>query len=195
MPQKRIIIAITGATGAIYGLRLLQVLRSETGVETHLIITPAGAATVRQELGREPAELRALATVGHGHREIGAPIASGSFPVDAMVIAPCSMNTLAAIAQGISSNLVTRAADVMLKERRRLVLLARETPLSLVHLRNMMAVTEMGGLVAPPAPAFYTAPATLDDIVDHTVGRTLDHLGLPELATDLVKRWQGLHRS
>ena len=191
---RRIIIAITGATGAIYGLRLLQVLRPETGVETHLVITPAGAATIRQELDMEPAALRALAAVNHGHREIGAAIASGSFPVDGMVIAPCSMNTLAAIAQGISSNLVTRAADVMLKERRRLVLLARETPLSLVHLRNMTAVTEMGGLVAPPAPAFYTAPATIADLVDHTVGRTLDHLDLPELAAGLVKRWQGFGR-
>ncbi|MFZ5654505.1 MAG: UbiX family flavin prenyltransferase [Pseudomonadota bacterium] len=191
---RRIVIAITGATGAIYGLRLLQVLGADPGLETHLVITPAGAATVRQELRMEPAELRALAEVSYGHREIGAPIASGSFPVDGMIVAPCSMNTLAAIAQGISSNLVTRAADVVLKERRRLILLARETPLTLVHLRNMITVTEMGGVVAPPAPAFYNHPADISALVDHSVGRTLDLLGLPELAAGLVRRWQGLGR-
>ena len=189
--SRSIILAITGATGAIYGLRLLQVLKTSAAVDTHLIITPAGAATIRHELDMEPGELKALATVSYGYREIGAPIASGSFPTDGMVIAPCSMNSLAAIAHGLSANLVTRAADVILKERRRLILLARETPLSLVHLRNMTAVTEMGGLVAPPAPAFYNGPETIADMVNHTVGRTLDLLGLPELAADLVTRWQG----
>ena len=143
----------------------------------------------------EPAELKALATVSHGYREIGAPIASGSFATDGMVIAPCSMNTLAAVAHGLSANLVTRAADVTLKERRRLVLLARETPLTLVHLRNMTAVTEMGGLVAPPAPAFYNDPASIAEMVDHTVGRTLDQLGLSELGAGLVRRWAGFERS
>jgi len=192
---RRIIIAITGATGAVYGLRLLQVLAADPALETHLVITPAGAATIRQELRMEPAELKALATISYGHREIGAPIASGSFATDGMVIAPCSMNTLAAVAHGLSANLVTRAADVTLKERRRLILLARETPLTLVHLRNMAAVTEMGGLVAPPAPAFYNAPASISEMVDHTVGRTLDQLGLAELGAGLVRRWAGFERS
>lgn len=191
---RRIVLAITGATGAVYGLRLLQVLAADPALETHLVITPAGAATIRQELHMEPAELKALATVSHGYREIGAPIASGSFATDGMVIAPCSMNTLAAVAHGLSANLVTRAADVTLKERRRLVLLARETPLTLVHLRNMTAVTEMGGLVAPPAPAFYNDPASIAEMVDHTVGRTLDLLNLAELAGGLVTPWEGLEQ-
>ncbi|MAS40289.1 MAG: 3-octaprenyl-4-hydroxybenzoate carboxy-lyase [Porticoccaceae bacterium] len=191
---RRIVLAITGATGAVYGWRLLQVLAADPALETHLVITPAGAATIRQELRMEPAELKALATVSHGYREIGAPIASGSFATDGMVIAPCSMNTLAAVAHGLSANLVTRAADVTLKERRRLVLLARETPLTLVHLRNMTAVTEMGGLVAPPAPAFYNDPASIAEMVDHTVGRTLDLLNLAELAGGLVTPWEGLEQ-
>jgi polyprenyl P-hydroxybenzoate/phenylacrylic acid decarboxylase-like protein len=140
----------------------------------------------------EPAALKPLASVSHGYREIGATIASGSFTTAGMVIAPCSMNTLAAIAHGLGGNLVTRAADVTLKERRRLVLLTRETPLTLVHLRNMAAVTEMGAVVAPPVPAFYTAPASLEDLIDHTVGRTLDHLGLGALGAGLVQRWRGL---
>lgn len=188
----RLIVAITGASGAVYGVRLLQVLRDAPGLETHLVISPAGAATLRQELGMEPAALKPLASISHGYREIGATIASGSFATAGMVIAPCSMNTLAAIAHGLGSNLVTRAADVTLKERRRLVLLTRETPLTLVHLRNMATVTEMGAVVAPPVPAFYTAPASLEDLIDHTVGRTLDHLGLGELGAGLVQRWRGL---
>ncbi len=189
---KRLIVAITGASGAIYGVRLLQVLRDAPDVETHLVLSPAGAATLQQELGMEPAAVKALATVSHGYREIGATIASGSFVTAGMVIAPCSMNTLAGIAHGLGGNLVTRAADVTLKERRRLVLLTRETPLTLAHLRNMTAVTEMGAVVAPPVPAFYTAPAGIEDIVNHTVGRALDHLGLGELAADLIQRWRGL---
>lgn len=189
---KRLIIAITGASGAVYGVRLLQVLRDLPGIETHLVISPAGAATLRQEVGMEPAELKTLASVGHGYREIGATIASGSFVTAGMVIAPCSMNTLAGIAHGLGGNLITRAADVTLKERRRLVLLTRETPLTLAHLRNMTAVTEMGAVVAPPVPAFYTAPASIEDIVNHTIGRALDHLGLGDCVTGLVQRWRGL---
>jgi len=189
---KRLIIAITGASGALYGVRLLQVLRDLPGIETHLVISPAGAATLRQEVGMEPAELKTLASVGHGYREIGATIASGSFVTAGMVIAPCSMNTLAGIAHGLGGNLITRAADVTLKERRRLVLLTRETPLTLAHLRNMTAVTEMGAVVAPPVPAFYTAPASIEDIVNHTIGRALDHLGLGDCVTGLIQRWRGL---
>jgi 4-hydroxy-3-polyprenylbenzoate decarboxylase/2,5-furandicarboxylate decarboxylase 2 len=189
---KRLIIAITGASGAVYGVRLLQVLRDLPGIETHLVISPAGAAPLQQELGMEPATLKALASVSHGYREIGATIASGSFVTAGMVIAPCSMNTLASIAHGLGGNLITRAADVALKERRRLVLLTRETPLTLAHLRNMTAVTEMGAVVAPPVPAFYTAPTSIEDIVNHTIGRTLDHLGLGDCVTGLVQRWRGL---
>mgnify|MGYP001182254363 CR=1 FL=1 len=189
---KRLIVAITGASGAIYGVRLLQVLRDVPDVETHLVISPAGAVTLQQELGMAPAALKALAAVSHGYREIGATIASGSFVTAGMVIAPCSMNTLAGIAHGLGGNLVTRAADVTLKERRRLVLLTRETPLTLAHLRNMTAVTEMGAVVAPPVPAFYTAPAGIEDIVNHTIGRALDHLGLGACGAGLVQRWRGL---
>jgi 4-hydroxy-3-polyprenylbenzoate decarboxylase/2,5-furandicarboxylate decarboxylase 2 len=192
---KRLIVAITGASGAVYGVRLLQVLRDLPGIETHLVISPAGAATLRQELGMEPAALKALASVSHGYREIGATIASGSFVTAGMVIAPCSMNTLAGIAHGLGGNLITRAADVTLKERRRLVLLTRETPLTLAHLRNMTAVTEMGAVVAPPVPAFYAAPASIDAIVDHTTGRTLDHLGLGDCVTGLIQRWRGLRET
>lgn len=189
---KRLIVAITGASGAIYGVRLLQVLRDVPDVETHLVISPAGAVTLQQELSMAPAALKALASVSHGYREIGATIASGSFVTAGMVIAPCSMNTLAGIAHGLGGNLVTRAADVTLKERRRLVLLTRETPLTLAHLRNMTAVTEMGAVVAPPVPAFYTAPASIEDIVNHTVGRALDHLDLGACGAGLVQRWRGL---
>ncbi len=189
---KRLIVAITGASGAIYGVRLLQVLRDVPDVEIHLVISPAGAVTLQQELGMAPAALKALAAVSHGYREIGATIASGSFVTAGMVIAPCSMNTLAGIAHGLGGNLITRAADVTLKERRRLVLLTRETPLTLAHLRNMTAVTEMGAVVAPPVPAFYTAPTSIEDIVNHTIGRTLDHLGLGDCVTGLVQRWRGL---
>lgn len=189
---KRLIVAITGASGAIYGVRLLQVLRDLPEIETHLVISPAGAATLQQELGMEPAAVKALAAVSHGYREIGATIASGSFVTSGMVVAPCSMNTLAAIAQGLSGNLIARAADVALKERRRLVLLVRETPFTLAHLHNMTRATEMGAVVAPPVPAFYTAPTSIDDIVNHTVGRVLDHLGLDACGAGLVRRWRGL---
>lgn len=190
MANQRFIVAITGATGAIYGVRLLEVLRAVDGIETHLIMSPAGALTARTETGRDRDSIGALADVVHSHRDIGASIASGSFLTAGMIVAPCSMRTLAAIAQGFSDNLISRAADVVLKERRRLILLPRETPLNLAHLRNMVAVTEMGGIIAPPMPSLYTRPQTIDDVINQMVGRLLDLLGVTE--PDLVPRWQGL---
>ena len=185
---RRIIVAITGATGAVYGVQLLKRLGAMPGVETHLVLSDAASLTLHQELGLQRRDAEALAHVVHRNRDIGASIASGSFQTDGMVIAPCSMKTLAAVAHGLSDNLVARAADVVLKERRRLVLVARETPLNLAHLRNMTAVTEMGGIVFPPVPAFYTRPDSLDDVVDHTVGRLLDLFDLPH--DGLVRRWE-----
>ncbi|AMP36494.1 MULTISPECIES: UbiX family flavin prenyltransferase [Ralstonia solanacearum species complex] len=190
---RRIIVAITGASGAIYGVRLLQVLqglRDSAGVESHLLMSPAGLMNVQHELHMTREEVEALAHVVHNVRDIGATIASGSFAAEAMVVAPCSMKTLAAIAHGLSDNLIARAADVTLKERRRLILMVRETPLNLAHLRNMTAVTEMGGIVFPPVPGFYQRPKTIDDLVDHTVGRVLDLLGLPQT---LAASWPGLY--
>jgi polyprenyl P-hydroxybenzoate/phenylacrylic acid decarboxylase-like protein len=188
---RRLIVAITGASGAVYGVRLLQALRASGAVESHLVISSSGLMTAQQELDLRRADIEAFADVVHNARDIGATIASGSFRSAGMVVAPCSMKTLAAIAHGLADNLVARAADVILKERRRLVLLARETPLNLAHLRNMTAVTEMGGIVFPPVPAFYTRPRTLDDIVDHTVGRLLDLFDVPH--GGMVKRWEGMN--
>jgi len=187
---QRIIVAITGASGAIYGVRILQALRAIGGCESHLVLSSAGGLTAQQELDMSRADIEALADVVHSSRDIGATVASGSFATLGMVVAPCSMKTLASIAHGLADNLVSRAADVVLKERRRLILLARETPLNLAHLRNMVAVTEMGAIVAPPVPAFYTRPETLDDLVDHTVARVLDLLELDHAVA--VKRWAGL---
>lgn len=187
---QRLIVAITGASGAIYGVRLLEQLRALPGWETHLVLSNAGVLTASEELGLKRAEIEALADVVHSVKDIGAAVSSGSFRTAGMVIAPCSMKTLAGIAHGMADNLVTRAADVVLKERRRLVLLARETPLNLAHLRNMTAVTEMGGIVFPPVPAFYTRPTSLDEVVNHTVGRVLDLFDIEH--RDLVQRWQGL---
>jgi len=190
MNKKRLIVAITGASGAIYGVRMLQILARLDDWESHLVLSASGVLTAVHELGMQRAQIEALADVVHNVRDIGASIASGSFRCDGMAVAPCSMRTLAAIATGLADNLVSRAADVMLKERRRLVLLARETPLNLVHLRNMTTVTEMGAIVLPPVPAFYNHPASIDDIVDHTVGRTLDLFGVEHAG--LVQRWQGM---
>ncbi len=187
-PCRRIVVAITGASGAIYGLRLLQRLQALPGVETHLVVSDAGWTSLRHETDCEPSVVHALASQVHDVRDIGASIASGSFGANAMVVAPCSMRSLAAIAHGLSDNLVTRAADVMLKERRRLVLMARESPLHLGHLRNMVAVTEMGAIVCPPMPAFYLHPQSVDDIVDAGVARVLDLIDLPHAQA----RWQGL---
>ncbi|MNS97369.1 Phenolic acid decarboxylase subunit B [compost metagenome] len=192
VPQ-RLIVAITGATGAIYGVRLLQVLQGVAGVETHLLISPAGVMNLQHELDISRAQVEALAGVVHNVRDIGATIASGSFRAHAMVVAPCSMRTLAAIAHGLSDNLITRAADVTLKERRKLVLMVRETPLNLAHLRNMTAVTEMGGIVFPPVPGFYQKPQSIAELVDHTVGRVLDLVDLPEIGQTLAPSWGGLN--
>ncbi|KAB2901644.1 MAG: UbiX family flavin prenyltransferase [Burkholderiaceae bacterium] len=192
MSRKRLIVAITGASGAIYGVRLLQVLRAMSDWETHLVMSASGALTAAQELDIKRSEIEALADVVHNVKDIGAAVSSGSFRTAGMVVAPCSMKTLASIAHGLADNLVSRSADVVLKERRRLVLLARETPLNLAHLRNMTAVTEMGAIVFPPVPAFYARPTTLDDMVDHTVGRVLDLFDIEH--ADLVQRWEGLRR-
>jgi polyprenyl P-hydroxybenzoate/phenylacrylic acid decarboxylase-like protein len=187
--KRRIVVAMTGATGAVYGMRILQELRRIDDVETHVVISKAGLLSAASELDVGRRELEALGDVAHAEKNIGASIASGSFKTDGMVIAPCSMRTLAAIATGVTDNLVARAADVVLKERRRLVLLARETPLTLVHLRNMVTVTEMGGVVFPPVPAFYARLDSLDAMIDQTVGRVLD---LFDIDSPLVRRWSGV---
>ena len=188
-PVKRIIVAISGASGAVYGVRLLQLLRGVPGVQTHLTVSEAGWLNLQQELDLTRADVEALADVSYPVHNVGAAIASGSFRCDGMVVAPCSMRTLAAVALGLSDNLITRAADVMLKERRRLILMVRETPLNLAHLRNMTSVTEMGGIVFPPVPGFYHRPQTIDEMVDHTVSRVVDLLGLPQPD---APRWAGL---
>jgi flavin prenyltransferase len=188
-PPRRLIIAITGATGAIYGVRLLETLKRTGGVETHLLISGAGWLNIQHELKLTKDEVHPLADVVHSVRDVGASIASGSFATDGMIVAPCSMKTLASIAHGLSDNLIARAADVTLKERRRLVLMVRETPLNLAHLRNMTAVTEMGGVIFPPLPAFYNNPASIDEMVDHTVARVLDMFAI---GTPHAPIWQGM---
>jgi flavin prenyltransferase len=186
--SRRVIVGITGATGAAYGVKLLQRLRA-TGHETHLVASPAGMLNVHHELGLGRKALESLSDVAYNPADVGASIASGSFATQAMVVAPCSMKSLSAIAHGFSDNLLTRAADVTLKERRRLVLLVRETPFNLAHLRNMVAVTEMGGVIFPPLPAFYHRPQSIDELVDESVERVLSLLGV-ELATP--RAWSGL---
>jgi 4-hydroxy-3-polyprenylbenzoate decarboxylase len=186
---RRIIVAISGASGAVYGVRLLQVMRQMAGIETHLVVSEAGWCNLHHELDMERASVEALADQVHDVHNVGAAIASGSFQCSGMVVAPCSMRTLAAVAHGMADNLITRAADVVLKERRRLVLMVRESPLHLVHLRNMISVTEMGGIICPPLPAFYLRPQSVSDIVDYSVARALDLLDVPHT---LAPRWQGL---
>ena len=186
---RRIIVAISGASGAVYGARLLQVLQDTPGVESHLVVSRAGWRTLQHELDMDRAAVEALAHQVYDVDNVGAAIASGSFQCAGMVIAPCSMRTLAAVAHGLSDNLLTRAADVVLKERRRLVLMVRESPLHLTHLRNMVAVTEMGAIVCPPMPAFYLHPQSVGELVDHSVARALDLLDVPH---DLAPRWEGL---
>jgi 4-hydroxy-3-polyprenylbenzoate decarboxylase len=188
MRPRRLIIGITGASGAVYGVRLLQRARA-LSVETHLVATPAGILNVHHELGLDRNGLEALAAHAHAPGDVGACIASGSFTTDAMVIAPCSMKTLAAVAHGMGDNLLTRAADVTLKERRRLVLMVRETPFNLAHLRNMTAATEMGGIVFPPLPAFYHRPQSIDELVDETVERVLALLQIQQAEP---RQWTGL---
>ena len=187
-PAARVVVGVTGATGAVYALRLLQRLKT-VGAQTHLVASPAGVLNVHHELGLDRRALEALADHAYNPADVGAAIASGSFPTDAMVVAPCSMRTLAAIAHGLSDNLLTRAADVVLKERRRLVLMVRETPFNLAHLRNMTLVTEMGGVIFPPLPAFYHRPASIDEMVDDTVERVLALIGVSGAAP---KAWTGL---
>jgi 4-hydroxy-3-polyprenylbenzoate decarboxylase len=188
-PPRRIVVAISGASGSVYGLRLLQAIKAMPDVETHLVVSDAGWRNLRHETGAEQTAVEALAGHVHDVRNVGAAIASGSFQTSAMVIAPCSMRTLAAVAHGLGDNLITRAADVALKERRRLVLLVRESPLNLAHLNNMAAVTQMGGIICPPIPAFYQRPQTVAEIVDSSVARVLDLLDLQHA---LAARWQGL---
>ena len=189
-PTKRLIVGITGASGAIYGIRLLKLLK-ETEIETHLIVSRAAQTTIAAETGFKIADVEALADVVHPHQDVGAACSSGSFQNLGMVIAPCSVKTMAEIATGVTANLISRSADVALKERRRVVLMLRETPLHLGHIRSMAAVTEAGAIVYPPVPAFYTKPASLEDMVDHTLGRVLDLFGV-ELGT--VRRWGGLKK-
>ncbi|MGV3741822.1 MAG: UbiX family flavin prenyltransferase [Burkholderiaceae bacterium] len=186
---SKLIVAITGATGAIYGVRLLQALQNVSELETHLVVSDAGLLNLHQELDMKRKEIEALACVTHNVRDIGASIASGSFQSEGMIIAPCSMKTLASVAHGLSDNLITRAADVVLKERRKLVLMVRETPFNLAHLRNMTSVTEMGGIIFPPLPSFYHRPATLTEAVDHSLSRVLDLFGVHNT---LAPRWNGV---
>ncbi|MQR02206.1 UbiX family flavin prenyltransferase [Glaciimonas soli] len=186
---RRLIIAITGATGVAYGVRLLQILRDLPEIESHLMISDAGVLNLHQELDMRRKDVEALADVVHNVRDVGASIASGSFQSDGMIVAPCSMKTLASVANGLSDNLIARAADVVLKERRRLVLMVRETPFNLAHLRNMTSVTEMGGIIFPPLPGFYHRPQSIEEMIDHTIGRVLDLYAVPHT---LTPRWSGL---
>ncbi|MEU9017339.1 UbiX family flavin prenyltransferase [Actinomadura sp. NPDC048394] len=183
--QRRLVVGISGATGIAYGVRALELAR-KAGVETHLVVTPAGQQTRAYETDLSARDLAAMADVAYRPADVGAAIASGSFPTGGMLVAPCSVRTLSAIAYANNDNLLTRAADVTLKERRRLVLLVRETPLTLGHLRAMTAATESGAVVMPPVPAFYLRPASVDDLVDHTVGRALDLFGIDVPA---LPRW------
>jgi 4-hydroxy-3-polyprenylbenzoate decarboxylase len=184
---RRLIVGISGASGVIYGVRMLEVLRG-AGVETHLVMSKAAELTLVYETDMKPKDVRALATHYHASADIGASISSGSFPTMGMVIVPCSVRSMSEIAAGTTGTLLSRAADVVLKERRRLVLAFRETPIHAGHLRTMSQLTEMGAIIAPIVPAFYNRPKTLDDVINHTVGRLLDLFGVE---TKLVKRWKG----
>lgn len=189
---RRLVVGITGATGAAYGIGALRGLKEAKGWESHLVLSEAGALTVWQELGLKRKDVERLAHVVYHPKDIGAAIASGSFPTDGMLIAPCSMKTLAAVAHAYDDELLTRAADVILKERRRLVLMPREAPLTSAHLRNMLAVTEMGGIVFPPLPALYAKPKSIEAMVSHTVARVLELFGVP---APKLQRWQGMKES
>jgi 4-hydroxy-3-polyprenylbenzoate decarboxylase len=187
--KRRIVVAITGASGAVYGVRLLEELAKAEDIETHLIVSQAGWLNLATELAVERKKIESLADCCYSDKDIGAALASGSFRTEGMIIAPCSMRTLAAIATGLSGSLITRTADVVLKERRRLLLLTREAPLNLVHLRNMATVTEMGGIVFPPVPAFYLGLESLEEMIDQTTARVLDLMGIE---STMLKRWSGL---
>jgi len=188
MSVQRLVIGISGASGAAYGLKALELARS-VGVETHLVVSRAALLTLHQELDIQKSELSHRADVVHSAADVGASIASGSFRTMGMLVAPCSVKTMSEIASGVTSTLMSRAADVVLKERRRLVLMVRETPLHLGHLKTMTALTEMGAIIMPPVPAFYSHPASIDEMVCHSVGRALDLFGIE---TSTVKRWDGL---
>ncbi|PRX97633.1 UbiX family flavin prenyltransferase [Paraburkholderia sp. BL25I1N1] len=185
--RRRVVVGISGASGAIYGVRLLRLLR-ELEVESHLVVSRSAQVTLAQELQMRLADLQALADVNYPNTDIGAAISSGSFRVDGMIVAPCSIKTLSEVATGCTSSLLSRAADVMLKERRRLVLMVRETPLHAGHIRSLAAVTDAGAIVYPPVPAFYALPLTLEQMVDHTLGRVLD---LFDIESRTVRRWSG----
>jgi len=184
---RRLIVGISGASGVVYGVRMLEVLRG-TGIETHLVMSKAAELTITYEMDMKPKDVRGLASHYHAQADIGASISSGSFPTMGMVIVPCSVRSMSEIAAGTTGTLLSRAADVVLKERRRLVLAFRETPIHAGHLRTMSQLTEMGAIIAPIVPAFYNRPKTLDDVINHTVGRLLDLFGIE---TKLVKRWKG----
>ena len=188
----RLAVGITGATGAIYGIRLLEMLRGAAGVETHLVISAPGKRRIAEETDWSVEDVEALATRAYDDRDIGAALASGSFHTGGMVIAPCGPETVGALAHSLAGSLIARAGDVTLKEGRPLVLVVRETPLHLGHLRAMLAVAEMGAVILPPLPAFYPRPQTIDDVVNHTVGRILDRFGIPHT---LVKEWTGTGRA
>ncbi len=184
---QRLIVGISGASGTVYGIRLLEILR-DSGVETHLVMSKSAEMTMAYETDLKPKDVRALAAVHYPNADIGAAISSGSFPTMGMVIAPCSIRTMSEIACGVTASLLSRAADVVLKERRRLVLAVRETPLHVGHLRSMLTLAEIGAVVSPIVPAFYNRPKTVDDIINHTCGRLLDLFGID---TGIVKRWKG----
>lgn len=184
----KVIVGISGASGAVYGLRLLERLRNQPGTEIHLILTRSGEKTLFLETGKTAADVRQFADFWYPEEDIGCRLASGSYQTDAMVIAPCSIHTMSAIAHGISGNLMVRAADVILKERRKLVLMVRESPLHFGHLKSMTLLAEMGAIIAPPIPGFYHNPQTVMDLVDHSVDRVLDLIGLPDAD---VRRWDG----
>lgn len=186
---KKIIVAITGASGAIYGIRLLAILR-ECNIETHLIISKSANLTIATETSFSIGDIKKLANYAYHPSDIGAKISSGSFKVNGMIIAPCSMKTLSAIASGMENDLITRSAAVIIKEQKKLALMVRETPLSAIHLENMLKLARIGVAICPPVPAFYNNPATLDDIINHSLARILD---LFNIETNLVKRWQGVH--
>ena len=184
-----LVVGITGASGAIYGVRLLEVLSSIKNVETHLIVSEAAEAIIKYETDRSLEDLRELASFSYDIRDMGAQIASGSFKTDGMIVAPCTVKTMSAIANSYSENLLIRVGDVTMKERRRLLLLVRETPLHIGHIKNMERLCEMGAIIMPPVPAFYYKPQTIQDIVDHTVGRMLDQFGIEHT---LFQRWSGI---
>lgn len=185
---RRIVVGLSGSSGPHYGVRLMEVLRAHTEHEVHLVMSKGARATIEIEMGRDPAEVAGLAHVVHDERDLAASIASGTFVTDGMVIAPCSIKTMAAVANSLNDNLIVRAADVCLKERRRLVMLVRETPLHAGHLRMMTDVTNAGGVILPPVPGFYHDPQTIDDLIDHTVVKTLDQFGIH---VNIIRRWSG----